>query len=59
MLALFDDEGDHAPFGWRWSVTITDPLDDLELLTELAACRLGVAAVPHDLPVVKPARHED
>ena len=38
MLALFDDEGEHAPFGWRWSVTITALIDDLELLTELAAC---------------------
>ena len=53
-LALFDDEGEHLPYGWRWNVTTTDPLDDLELLTELAACGLGVAGVPHDLPVVKP-----
>ena len=34
--------------------TITHPLDDLVLLTELAACGLGVAGVPHDLPVVQP-----
>ena len=53
-IALFDDEGEHLPYGWRWNVTMTDPLDDLELLTELAACGLGVAGVPHDLPVVKP-----
>ncbi len=57
-LALFDDEGEHAPYGWRWNVTITDPLDDLELLTELAACGLGVAGVPHDLPVAKPGRQD-
>ena len=57
-LALFDDEGEHAPYGWRWNLTMTDPLDDVELLTELAACGLGVASVPHDLPVVKPARQE-
>ena len=34
--------------------TITHPLDDLALLTGLAACGLGVAGVPHDLPVVQP-----
>ena len=53
-IALFDDEGEHAPYGWRWNVMTTDLLDDLELLTELAACGLGVGGVPHDLPVVKP-----
>ena len=55
-IALFDDEGEHAPYGWRWNVTMTDPLDDLELLTELAACGLGVAGVPHDLSVIAPGQ---
>ena len=55
-LALFDDEGDHEPYGWRWSVTIIDPLDDFELLTELASCGLGVAGVPHDLSVIAPGQ---
>lgn len=53
-LALLDDEGELVPYGWGWNVAMTDPLDDLELLTELASCGLGVAGVPHDLPVVKP-----
>ncbi|MFZ4486909.1 MAG: hypothetical protein ACOYO9_10000 [Candidatus Nanopelagicales bacterium] len=56
-IALFDDEGEHLPYGWRWNLTMTEPLDDFELLTELAACGLGVAGVPRDLPVVKPAGH--
>lgn len=55
-LALFDDEGEHAPYGWGWNVTMTDPLDDLELLTELAACGLGVAGVPYDLSVLAPGQ---
>ena len=55
-LALFDDQGDHEPYGWPWSITIIDPLDDFELLTELASSGLGVASVPHDLPVIAPGQ---
>jgi hypothetical protein len=55
-LALFDDQGDHAPYGWPWRITIIDPLDDFELLTELASCGLGVAGVPHDLSVIAPGQ---
>ena len=55
-LALFDDEGDHNPYGWPWSITIIEPLDDFELLTELASVGLGVAGVAHDLPVIAPGQ---
>ena len=55
-LALFDDQGDHEPYGWPWRITIIDPLDDFELLTELASCGLGVAGVPHDLSVIAPGQ---
>ena len=55
-LALFDDQGDHEPYDWRWGTTIIDPLDDFELLTELASSGLGVASVPHDLPVITPGQ---
>lgn len=54
-IALFDAAGEHPPFGWTWRAETADPLDDAVLLGELAARGLGVADVPHDLPVVRPA----
>ena len=53
-VALFDAAGEHVPFGWSWRTATSDPLADPTLLDELASRGLGVAEIPHDLPVVRP-----
>lgn len=53
ILALFDTAGEHAAYGWTWSIR-SSPIGD-ELIARMGTWGIRVVPVPEDLPTIIPS----